>query len=185
MVGLSDMLSGAKPVTAGAAAAEPQVERREVGGAVFEIHDVAAGAPMVCRLTGHPERLSGARFGEEDCRAITLRDNRLLLGLGAFGEDFDSSRDRFGEFLAVEGAGACQPTDGANFPDYMLTSGTFVPRLSVLYGLCCDGAFAKLVRFESASGKDPVSMGLIVETCAFRGGRGIRRIGHGSGIGRD
>ena len=57
----------------------------------------------------------------------------------------------------------------------MLSSGSFVPHLSALYGLCCDGAFAKLVRFESASRRDPVALSLIVETCLEVAGARARR----------
>jgi len=89
----------------------------------------------------------------------------MALGLGAFGETFANCQGRFGEFLAVAGAVACQPTDGANYPDHMLSSGAFVPQLSALYGLCCDGDFQNLVRFESASGKDPVPLSQVVESC--------------------
>src|SRR5438477_389356 len=64
--------------------------------------------------------------------------------------------------LAIAGGAASQPTDGTNFPDYMLGSGTFVPRLSALYGLCCDGGFSKLVRFESA---DRVGLSAIADVC--------------------
>lgn len=45
------------------------------------------------------------------------------LGLGAFGDDFEHCSDRFGEFLAISGTGAFQPTDGTNFPDYLIARG--------------------------------------------------------------
>jgi hypothetical protein len=166
MVGLAAMLSGGTaPSTPAAAAPARESERREAGGAIFEIHDCLPGATLDCRILGQPEQLAGAGFAAEDCHGLNVKENRLALGLGAFGEDFECCRDRFGEFLTVAGGAACQPTDGTNFPDYMLSSGDFVPRMSALYGLCCDGGFARLVRFESASGRDPVPLSLIVETC--------------------
>ena len=78
------------------------------------------------------------------------------MGLGAFGDTFAACQERFGEFLGIAGAVACQPADGTNFPDYMMSSGTLVPSLSLLYGLCCEGGFSRLMRFESASGSDPL-----------------------------
>jgi anti-anti-sigma factor len=165
MVGLAAMLAGTETAPAPAAPVEKEAERREAGGAVFEIHDLAPNAHLDCRVMGHPERLATAGFSADDCHPLAVNPDRLSLGLGAFGEGFDACRDRFGEFLSVAGSAACQPTDGTNFPDYMLGSGSFVPNLTALYGLCCDGEFAKLVRFESLTGNDPVPLSLIAETC--------------------
>jgi anti-anti-sigma factor len=168
MVGLAQMLSGAQ--AAGAAGAKPsvpppEIQRTETGGAVFEIHSCSPGAELTGYILGDPGRLATAAFAVDDCRSVSLSENRLALGLGAFGETFANCRERFGEFLAVAGAGACQPTDGANYPDHMLSSGAFVPQLSALYSLYCEGDFQNLVRFESASGKDPVPLSLIVDSC--------------------
>jgi len=166
MVGLAAMLTtmapAASPAAATAAAPAREVERRQAGGAIFEIHDVLPGAQLTCRVMGRPELLGTSSFGPDDCREIAAAEDRVALGLGAFGDGFAGSRDRFGEFLAIAGGAASQPTDGTNFPDYMLGSGTFVPRLSALYGLCCDGGFSKLVRFESA---DRVGLSAIADVC--------------------
>lgn len=168
MVGLSRMLFGTGAAAAAAAAPaaiEVKVERRDADGVVFEIHDLAPGAELACHMVGDPGRLGATAFGADDCHTIALAENRMALGLGAFGDDFDNCRDRFGEFLALSGAGTFQPTDGTNFPDYMLSSGTFVPKVSALYGLCCDGGFSKLVRFESAVANDPVALSAVVANC--------------------
>jgi anti-anti-sigma factor len=161
MVGLAGMLSG----TTIAPAADVTSERREVEGAVFEVHELARGAHLTCRAWGTPQRLAGALFEAGDCESIAVKEDRLLLGLGAFGDSFDGCRERFGEFLGVAGAAACQPTDGTNFPDYMIGSGSFVPNVTALYGLCCQGTFGKLVRFESAGGPDALPLSLVLETC--------------------
>jgi anti-anti-sigma factor len=166
MVGLAGLLAGTdtlQPATEPALARE--VERRESGDAVFEIYELARGAQLQCRAVGRPEQLPRGGFSAEDCHTIAVEEDRIALGLGAFGESFDGCRERFGEFLSVAGAAACQPADDTNFPDYMLGSGSFVPSLSALYGLSCNGRFAKLVRFESATGNDPLPLSLIVNTC--------------------
>jgi anti-anti-sigma factor len=164
MVGLAAMLVGDE-TTPAAVAPMHTVERIERRGASFEIHSLAGGGAMECRVMGHPERLAGASFTAADCVPVEVQEDRLLLGLGAFGDGFDACRDRFGEFLAVAGAAACQPTDGTNFPDYMIGSGDFVPSLTALYGLSCDGAFAKLVRFETSATEGPAPLNAIVEAC--------------------
>jgi anti-anti-sigma factor len=166
MVGLAGMLLGGGTVTAPSAGAtavrarEPQYLNS--GGLAFQIHDDVVGGEMSCQLLGDPGRLASAGFGPEDCQSLPLFASRMALGLGAFGDNFEHCRDRFGEFLAISGAGAFQPTDGTNFPDYMVGTGNFVPRLSALYGLSCEGTFSKLVRFE---GNDPASLSAVVAQC--------------------
>jgi hypothetical protein len=166
MVGVGEFLTGGKPMSAAGAApaTEPAVERREVAGAAFEVHTLRESASLVCRVWGSAEPLAGAGFSAADCREIPISENRIAIGLGAFGEGFEACRDRFGEFLAVSGASACQPTDGTNYPDYMSSSGSFVPRVLALYGISCDGAYSRLVRFESAAGT-PLGLSTIVSAC--------------------
>jgi len=169
MVGLSEMLASGRAMTSPPRPVET-IQRKETGGAVFEIQQIDGSAELTCRLIGQPGRLAAAGYSEDDCSSLALSEKHLALGLGAFGDSFASCRDRFGEFLAAGGAAAAQPTDGSNFPDYMLASGSFVPNLATLYGLCCEGDFSGFVRFESSSGKDPVPLSLIIETCVAESG---------------
>jgi anti-anti-sigma factor len=166
LVGVSDILRGgrapAATATAAAPAAEPAVERREIGGAAFEIHRLRDSAELICHVSGDPSALARAAFTQ--CEALPITDNRIAIGLGAFGDDFEQGHDRFGEFLGVGGAAACQPTDGTNVPDFMSSSGSFVPKVATLYGVHCDGAYAKLVRFEGAAGS-PVAFSSLVDAC--------------------
>lgn len=140
MVGLGTLLLGTEP-----AAAPVQTAPRS------DVFDCAAGARLTCEPFGNPERLAAASFGEADCRDLNAGVDSMLLGLGALGEGFANCRDRFGEFLAVAGAAAYQPTDGTNLPDYMVSSGAFVPRVTAVYGLRCEGSFSTLLRFEESS----------------------------------
>jgi len=167
LVGVAGILTGsgmAKATAAAAPAAEPAIERREIAGAAFEIHRLRDNAELICRVAGDPSALTRAAFTAEQCRAVQVTENRIAIGLGAFGDDFEQGRDRFGEFLAVAGAAACQPTDGTNVPDYMTSSGSFVPKVATLYGVYCDGAYSKLVRFESAAGA-PVAFSTVIDAC--------------------
>jgi anti-anti-sigma factor len=169
LVGVAGILTGggipAAPAAAAAAVApEPAIERREVDGAAFEIHRLKDSAELICRVVGDPAGLGKAGFTAAQCRALPVTDNRIAIGLGAFGDDFEQGQDRFGEFLALAGAAACQPTDGTNVPDYMTSSGSFVPKVATLYGVYCDGAYSKLVRFESAAGT-PVAFSSVVDAC--------------------
>jgi anti-anti-sigma factor len=147
LAGLGPLLYGATGREA-AASVEPAVERTEADGCVFETYSYEASATLSCRVTGRPDLLPRAGFGEGECKVLTLSKDVFALGLGALGEGFAACRERFGEFLAVAGNAACQPTDGTNYPDYLVTSGTLVPRITALYGISCQGRFSKLMRFE-------------------------------------
>jgi anti-anti-sigma factor len=170
LVGVADILAGGKMPTASVAAAvaEPAFERREIDGGAMEIHRLRDSAELVCGIVGSPKGLAAAAFTADDCRALPITENRLALGLGAFAEDFDQGRDRFGEFLAVAGAAAGQPTDATNAADYMTASGSFVPRVETLYGMFCDGAFSKLARFESSGA--PLALSAVVDSCLAAAG---------------
>jgi len=169
MVGLAAMLTGAGASTPAPADAPSETVRRQIGTATFEIQDLLVGARLACKLSGRPQLLASAGYAPADCRELDVRENEFSIGLGAFGDSFENSRERFGEFLAVAGAAATQPTDGTNFPDYMLGSGTFVPKLSTLYGLTCQGGFNKLIRFE---GSDPIPLSTILSVCRESEGAG-------------
>lgn len=154
---LSELLM---PETPPAPAAAAEAGRAlEWKGARLEVFHSAPGASLQCRVVGSPELLDRGGFGPEQCRLMQFPGRTVALGLGAFGNGFDDCRGRFGEFLAVAGAAAYLPTDGTNVPDYLVSAGTFVPELQVLYGLVCEGAFASLARFESSgeSGSTPLS----------------------------
>jgi anti-anti-sigma factor len=151
--------AGAAPVSRAA------VRRFERPGAAFEVYDIAPETSLTCRAVGQPELLQGCRFGAEDCRQIRFPGATFGLGLGAFGNDFQECRGRFGEFLAAGGAAAYLPTDGSNVPDYLVASGALVPELRVLYALACEGRFARMVRFDSTSDHGPVTLAEIVDAC--------------------
>jgi anti-anti-sigma factor len=182
MVGLTAVLTTTEPGGTSATDSAPAVERREVGGASFEIRDAQRGERLACRVLGNPALLARAGYGAADSRLLVVGENAFSLGLGSFGDGFDSARESFGEFLAVAGAAASQPTDGTNFPDYMVASGTFVPQLTALYGFTCEGGFSKLVRFEGA---DPVTLSVILSVCLeAAGGRtaGVVMVAESAGL---
>jgi anti-anti-sigma factor len=168
LVGVAEILGGSKlPPAASkasaAAVAEPAFVRRPVAGGTIEILPLKESGELVCQVVGEPGKLTGAGFTADDCRAVPITENRFALGLGAFTDDFEQGQDRFGEFIALSGAAACQPTDGTNVADFLTSSGSFVPKVATLYGMVCDGAFSRLVRFES--GAAPMGFSALVDSC--------------------
>jgi anti-anti-sigma factor len=136
----------------------------ECPSATFEVYEIAPDAKgLKCRTYGDPALLEGCRFAEAHCRTVTIPGASFALGLGAFGRSFEECRGRFGELLALSGAAAYQPTDGSNIPDFLLTEGTFVPELQVLYGAVCEGEFGLLARFETANDAPAIGLAELVD----------------------
>lgn len=120
----------------------------ESESAVFDVFPLGSGDPLQCEVLGRPSLLAGRGFGAEDCQKLSCPENSFALGLGAFGQQFSECQERFGEFLAVAGAAAYQPSDGSNFPDFLVAEGSLIPEVQVLYGATCRGSFSTLARFE-------------------------------------
>lgn len=166
--GLSSALIATDVSSAPAAApvAEKPAEpaRFESESTVFHVYDVAPGSSMKCTLVGDPSKLDGGGYVEADCHTQSYPASTFGLGLGAFGSNFSDCKDRFGEFLAIEGVGTYLPTDGTHVPDYVMSEGLLVPELEVLYGLTGKGSYAQLIRFE-AKPEPPglITLGELVE----------------------
>ncbi len=144
-------------------------ERIETEDGRYEVYELASDAALTCQVVGSPLRLEESGFTESDCRTVALPATTFAIGLGAFGS-FADSRGRFGELLAVAGAAAWLPTDGTNVPDYLLSTGSFVSGLSLLYALVCDGGFRRLIRFEERTKGDPLSLSTIIDQALAVGG---------------
>ncbi len=143
---------------------QAEVRRFSSPVASFEVLECAGEKALICHLIGDPGLLEGCRFGPEDCRTVAFPAATFGLGLGAFGDGFEDSQARFGEFLAVGGSAAYLPTDGTNVPDFMVSSGELVPEMNVLYGLRCEGGFTHVLRFEATSVDSPISLTELVRT---------------------
>ena len=164
LAGLVEMLC--RPVgQAEAATVTQQVKHYEEEDCRFEVYECPPPASTVCRIAGRPERLAAAAFDKEDAEVLSLPPDVFALGLGAFGESYEACGGRFGEFLAVAGCAAGQPTEETGSADYMVSSGNFEPRVVSLYGLSCRGGFAKLLRFESNPNAGPIRFGRTVAAC--------------------
>ena len=165
MANLGRLLAAEAPTPAQTIAPVKMVGHLDRDKPTFEVRDVAPGARLACRAVGDPDLLRGCRFSERHCRKMTFPDSTFAVGLGAFGHTFEDSVNRFGEFLAAAGAAAYQPTDGTNVPDYLVSAGTFVPELLVLYSIVCQGEFAHLARFEPKKESTAAGLSDLVTTC--------------------
>jgi len=147
----------------------PQTSSRRVDRetAEFDVFALPGDGQMTCRSIGHPSRLEGCRFEANDMRThVTNFPNAsLAIGLGAFGKNFEDCQDRFGEFLWVGGAATYLPTDGTHVPDYLMSGGSALPDLKVLYGLSCEGSWRYLARFEAKRKDRAVTLSAVVDAC--------------------
>jgi hypothetical protein len=145
-------------------AAVPETGRRiDTKTGCFEVFDCVPNARLQCAVVGDPALLSSSGFRNEHSRTMTFPETAMAIGLGAFGHHFEDCAQRFGEFLSVAGAAAYQPTDGSNVPDYLVSEGSFIPELQVLYALVCEGSFASLARFDANSESGALRLGDLAE----------------------
>lgn len=161
LLGVGEPGSPAEP-EAGGSTRERSFERE---GVTYTSYDVAPGARLGCRVIGDPGRLDGCRFGADDVAVLSIPAASTVIGLGAFGAEFSECRGRFGEFLSVAGAAAYLPTDGTGVPDYLVSAAASLPEMSLLYGVACEGDFARLVRFEAGKDGAAVPLSQLVDVC--------------------
>src|SRR5262245_54055671 len=168
MVGLLEAL-----LREGAAARAP-VPGGEAGFAAgtarFEVTELDPGAALTCEVIGSSEKLPQAGYGASDVRRVAFPDDSFGLGLGALGTSFEDCRGRFGESLAAAGAVAFLPSDGTNAPDFMVSGGSLVPELHLLYGVRCRGGFARLANFEAQSERGTAGFSDVADACLALGG---------------
>lgn len=165
LAGVAELLVGVIATIEASPALTTGVRLLERENATYQVLRSVPEVAFKGRLIGNPDLLVGCRYHKENCCEVPFGESTLGVGLGAFGNDFDESRGRFGEFLAVAGSAAYLPTDGTNVPDYGLSTGQFVPRLQVLYGVACEGHFSEIVQFERKDDNRRVKLHEIVEAC--------------------
>lgn len=145
------------------------VRHVERGEATFDVYALASGAGLNCRILGDARLIEGCRFSKENCYSMDFPDSSFAIGLGALGENFDECRTRFGEFIAVAGALAYQPTDGTNVPDHLVAAGNSLSHVQVCYGITCEamtaGPFTTLVRFQAGKDSGPLTLTQLVDSC--------------------
>ena len=131
----------------------------------FELLELNPGSKLQCRSFGDPARFEAGGYVDDDMASAKFPGNAFGVGIGAFGPTFSDCRDRFGEFVAAGGAAAYLPTDGASVPDYLVTAGSLVPEVGVLYGFRCEGRFAHQLRFHASGQARDIGLAELVSAC--------------------
>jgi anti-anti-sigma factor len=168
LAGLHDLLIATDDASPSAVSTAPPVVRRiERDTVALDVFSLPGDGQMTCRSIGDPSRLDGCRFTGDDLRthAADFPQVSLASGLGALGQDFEDCRQRFGEFLGIAGAAVYLPTDGTKVPDYLISGGTGLPDLKLLYGVTCEGPWRYLARFQAARKDVPVTLSTLMDAC--------------------
>ena len=144
---------------------QPMFRVEANAGMAFELYEVDPGAELTCEVMGDATRLPQQPYLEQHCQSLDFPTDTFGLGLGAFGNDYADCSHRIGEFLAVAGAVAQQPTSGSAKPDYQVEQGKLVPQVQVAYGLRCRGPFQQHQRFEPAEPGVRIPLSVLVDEC--------------------
>jgi len=114
----------------------------------YELSSSTPQGTLVCHLHGNPDQLAQAPFGPGECSIVPLPDGVFGLGVGAIGGSYEECHERLGELVSVAGCVAYFPSDGARMADYLVGAGGVAPRAVLAWGLTCEGAFSRLIRFS-------------------------------------
>ena len=142
--------------------------QHEAGSARAGQYQVSSRAPegtLTCHLHGHPNQLTQAPYGLDDCHVVAFPNGAFGLGLGAIGGSYEECQERLGELVAVAGCVAYFPSDGARMADYLVGEGPVAPRAVLASGLSCEGEFSKLVRFSTQPEEDAVPLSELAAVC--------------------
>jgi anti-anti-sigma factor len=131
----------------------------------YEVSACVSEGALSCRLHGHPEQLTQAPSGPNDCDVVAFPDGAFGLGLGAIGGSYEECQQRLGELIAVAGCVAYFPSDGARMADYLVGDGPVAPRAVLASGLSCQGEFSQLVRFNPQPESDAVPLSELAAVC--------------------
>lgn len=122
-----------------------------------------ATATLTCRLHGRP----GITADEADRAGVcgSTPPDLFALGVGAIGAEWSDGSARLGELLAVSGAAASFPTDGARRPDYLVAAPGRPAHFVLSTGISCQGDFSRLVRFSEPPGAGDAALSELAAVC--------------------
>lgn len=165
MMGLQSLLVSNKNIDSTLSETKEESETK-IEGFSYTLRETYPRAVLKSKILGNPELLKTFDFAEKDCVSETLSENKYILGLGAIGADFNDCKNRFGEMIAISGAAAYLPSAGSNNPDYIMSSGKYVPDIKLLYGIVYEGEFSHIMSFRTDL-KAGISLSRLIET-AFK-----------------
>lgn len=127
-------------------------------------------ASMEITFYGKPEKVMHSDFKAEDARLFQSEEQTFSIGLGSIGESYEECRERFGEYLVAGKNMAYIPGDGSQKPDYIVSSGLLIGRLTELYGIHFKGEFSHMLHFERTNAINGIGVSQLAESiCQLTG----------------
>lgn len=151
-----DSATAPAPTEAGEphASANARYELFRSGAPGTGVQLAALGHAGLLRTGADPAHVPAREFGAQT----------VALGVGALGGSYADCAPRFGEFLAVAGVAAFQPSDGSSRPDFVVSQSALVPEGRLMVGLAGEGTFPLLARFEATPAARTVGLGELAAT---------------------
>jgi anti-anti-sigma factor len=126
-------------------------------GTVVQVFDLAPAAQLRCH------------WSADENTTLRCHQSLFAIGVGAFGEDREECRERYGEFVAVAGAAAYLPADGSETADYLLGADARPVELHVRRHLAFEGGFSHLARFEPMPPRTSATLADMASACLHVG----------------
>jgi anti-anti-sigma factor len=149
----------------GDATIQPSFRIAAADGLELAIYDQRAPEKLRCQVWGGAQQFASGATVVRETYKVAFPSDCFGLGIGAFGRDRADCAKRLGEFIAVAGGVAVQPTPEGGKPDYQLASGGFVPQPELLHGVSFTGEFLQMIRFESQAMEGRTGLSILVHQC--------------------
>jgi len=110
-------------------------------------------APGKIIVIGSQQKMGAAEYDSSDLCSVKAGDLQFGLGFAVLGEDYENSKNLFGEAVVINGSLFYYPAVRRPVVDYMLiTSENSNIEYQFLFGLNITGQFSRIVAFECKEG---------------------------------
>ncbi len=164
LVGMAEMLCKRSHPIGNTKKTEDVQSGFESHGYTFYDAPLKEDASMKVTLYGKPEKVMQSDFKEEDARLLQTDELSFAIGLGGIGESYEECKERFGEYLVAGKNMAYIPGDGSQKPDYIVSSGKLVGKLTELYGVHLKGEFSHMLHFERNNAIQGIGVSQLAES---------------------
>ncbi|MCX6235732.1 MAG: STAS domain-containing protein [Bacteroidetes bacterium] len=163
MVGLRSLLSGEdieKP-----AEVKASVKEEILDNVHFTQIPLNESSRLHCRFTGNPDHLNSGSFTGALLDNERFNSGSFGIGLGAFGNNFDDCRERFGEFIGLGDVVCYLPANRTSLPDYLIRSGQLIPEIKSLYSIIFSGSFNHTIRYDMQGVRKSIPCSRLFTNC--------------------
>lgn len=97
-------------------------------------------------------------INEAEVKRTTFPRDTFAIGIGSTSTELTRARGHFGEMMAVCGNLIYQVPEEQGHPDYLLALNEFIPEMTVLQALICQGEMSGMFRFSPSDNKPEVNV---------------------------